>query len=254
MTDKKEKVVNLDDLSSEDTTSFLDPTPKESKTIDLKELEEEKNVPKVTPNFINPKKVKSKPLSEEELKRRKNWLMKKVEIGPKRLNKMFFAKGGAPLFMAYSFFALRLKLLSENFGTNELKEFIFRMTSEPLMNFLYFGTIVLVMIAIYFFSMEPLQIFEDTAFTLSADGIDGVDSVVPITTILGRRRMRWEEIEKVKVNEFAKIPHVALINKGKVIMELPLFISNQEDLEHGIKEFCPEDCPLRLIINKFKKS
>lgn len=253
MPKKEEKVVNLDELSSEDTTSFLSPTPKESKSIDLADLEEEKEFPIVTPKFYKPK-IKAKPLSSKQIETRKNWLLEKIEIGPRKINALYFAKGGMPLLMAYNFFSLRMKFLAEDFGTNELKEFIFRMTSEPITNFLYFATIVMAMLGIYFLSMEPLHVFDDTSFTLSADGINGADTLIPITTVLRRRSMRWEEIEEVKVNELVKIPHVGLINKGKVIIELPLFISNPRDLEHGINKFAPKDCPIRLIINKFKKS
>lgn len=253
MAEKKEKMVNLEELSPEDTSSFLPPTPKKTKTVDLTELEEEEDLPEVSAKFA-PAKVKTEPLSPEELEAKKNWLMQKVEVGPRKFNSLFFVKGGLPLFIAYNFFALRIKFLSQDFSTDELKEFIFRMTSEPVTNFLYFSTIILVLVAIYFFNQEPIRIFDKTSFILSADGINGVDTLVPITTVLGRRKLRWEEIEEVKVNEHAKIPYVALINKGKVIIELPLFISNPEDLEHGIKKFSPQDCPIRLIINKFKKS
>src|SRR5690606_37879395 len=115
-------------------------------------------------------------------------------------------------------------------------------------------TILLAFGGLFFMSLENYRIFSKTSFVLSADGIEGVDSVIPITTKHMRRRIKWYQIEDVKVNELAKIPHASIYHKDRVIMEIPLFISNKRDLERAVVEFCPDDNPFRLIVNKFKNS
>lgn len=258
MTEKKEKAVNLEDLDPEITApSSSEKNHNETKILNLDDLADEASekpvVHKSLEKVVTQERFKRK-FKENEKEAQKNWLFKKIEIGPKEVNPMFFVKGFLPLWLAYLFWDLRMDMIKREFNDDLVSQVAYSISAEPMLNLLYGMTILLILGGFFYMSLENYRIFSKTSFVLSADGIEGVDSVIPLTTKHMRRRIKWYEIEDVKVNEQAKTPHVSIYHKDRVIIELPLFISNKSDLERAVVEFCPDDNPFRLIVNKFKNS
>lgn len=248
MSDNDEKRINLEDLES-DTTSFQsEPNKIEEKAVDLDEIPTEKQ-------------IKSNQNPAKRLTRQSNSSAKKINklfvtkiFGVKELSSNYFVKPIVCLLFALVCAKALMDLNAVEHPNDELMAFGYSIIATPMTVALYALIAILIIFALYFFAIGKSIIYRDDFFVISYDGLEGVDSVIPVGKTFYRRKIKWSDISRCQIFAEAKIPYVEIHSAERKLIEIPLYVTELKNLQKTLEEFCPVNNPIRLIINKFKKA